>query len=117
MEKFKRKYPKEKYNNKYLRINSIKILLNKICLLYFILIKGFKSNSIVQIVINNIGVQKILSDEFPKPDEILINGKEQNYTEYYNLTNSENNILMKWNNQLSNLNISFLILIILLKLI
>ena len=77
MKKNNRKNPKEKYGTKYLRINTIKILLNKICLLYFILIKGFKSNSIVQIVINKIGEKKIYLMNFQYLTKYLLMKKNK----------------------------------------
>ena len=76
-------------------------------MLYLILIKFINSNTIVQLIINGIGEQKILSDDFERPQEIYINGEIQNYAEYYNLTKPENNIIMKWQYQLSDLNNMF----------
>ena len=91
-------------NNKKIGININKIL-NKFVVLNLILIKYIYSNSntIVHLIINGIGNQKILSNDFEQPQEIYVNGKIQNYTEYYNLTESENNMTMKWNIQLTSI--------------
>ena len=106
MKNFIRESERCKNNSKKLGINIFKIL-NKFVLLYLILIKCINSNTIVQLIINGVGKQKILSSEFEKPEEIYINGEIQNYTEYYDLAKTENNISMKWNNQLININNMF----------
>ena len=106
MKNYIRESERCKNNSKKLGINIFKIL-NKFVLLYLILIKCINSNTIVQLIINGIGKQKILSSEFEKPEEIYINGEIQNYTEYYDLAKTENNISMKWNNQLININNMF----------
>ena len=72
-------------------------------MLYLILIKYINSNTIVQLIINGIGKQKILSNNFEKPQEIYVNWEIQDNREYYNLTESETNITMKWYNELTNL--------------
>ena len=104
MRNYQREKGKEKNSNKQF---EIKILNKFVIMLYFILIKSINSNTIVQLTINGIGEQKILSNEFEKPQEIYVNGKIQNYTEYINLTKPENNIIMKWQYQLIDLNNMF----------
>ena len=99
-------YERGKNNSKKLGINIFTIL-NKFVVLYLILTKFINSNTIVQLIINGIAKQKILSSEFEKPEEIYINGEIQNYTEYYNLTKQENNISMKWADQLTNISNMF----------
>ena len=103
MKNYIRDKPKGKNNSNKFGINII-IYLNKFILLYLILIKSVNSNTIAQLFINGIGKQQILSNGFERPQEIYVNGEIQNYTEYYDLNKSENIIIMKWNNQLENLN-------------
>ena len=98
----KREKTKGDQNNRVKKYNIIQILLNVICI-----IEGINSNTIVELNINGIGEQKILSNEFLKPNETYVNGENQNYTEYYNLAKLENNIIMKWYNKLSDLNNMF----------
>ena len=91
---------KESKKIKIKRNIRIKILLN---IIYIIFIKDSNSKTIIDLIINGIGEQKILSNEFIQPNEIYINEEMKNYTEYYNLPKLQNNILMKWNNTLTNL--------------
>jgi len=68
----------------------------------------------ITIVIKGNGTQQILSTynkkrEYKLPNQILVNGILQNYTEkyVYNLTYEINNITMKRNNQITNCNNMF----------
>jgi len=88
----------------YLFINLInEITLRKLNLVseITIIIKG---NGTQQILSNNGGVNNYEYKEFELPNQILVNGILQNYTEkyVYNLTYEINKITMKWNNQITN---------------
>ena len=106
MKNHKRKKSKGDKKNRVKREKGIKILLEIIIyiILYIIFIEYINSSTIIELNINGIGEQKILSNEFKKPNEIYINEEIQNYTEYYNLTRLENKIIMKWNTTLEDLN-------------
>ena len=78
MKNYKREKSKEDKKNRIERNHRIKIILNIIYIIYAILIKGINSNTIVELNINGIGEQKILSNEFIQPKEIYINEEKQN---------------------------------------
>ena len=74
-------------------------------ILLFLILKILNNNEIT-ITIRGNGMQKILSDDYQNelPDEIIINGYKEIYTNnYIDLTEELNNITLKWReNQLTN---------------
>jgi len=87
-------------------------------LIYEIYTRKLNFYSEISIVIRGNGTQQILSEvnnpfygdeEYEMPNQILVNGILQNYTEryVYNLTNQINNITMRWDIQMTNCNSMF----------
>ena len=109
-----------KNNNTYIKriisINKYKhkipLFYNFIIILFIIYIKVFNAYQEIKIIINGTDTQQILNNEYfngGEPNQILINGILQNYTDYfiYNLTENNNVITMRWDIKLTSCNYMF----------
>ena len=113
-------YYKSKYNNK-LKNNNLSIKFLFLIIIIFSFLKPvadknylfFKQlNSEITLIIKGKGDQYILNNKtnkVPLPKEITVNGIRQNYTDFivYDLEKEQNNIILKWDYNLSNCNSMF----------